>query len=98
MGAENFLFIVFISLAVFRATKLVVDDKVFDWPRNKLFDLIPHVEPLVSCYWCIGFWLSGLTVLIVKQFYGLGYPFLSWFAVSSLVGLLSVFVEDVDNF
>lgn len=43
---------------------------------------------LLSCAWCLGFWVSGVGTLLVSVVYGLDYPVLTWLAVSTLVGLI----------
>jgi len=43
---------------------------------------------LLSCPWCLGFWVSGVTTVIVSVAYGLDYPILTWLAMSAVVGFL----------
>lgn len=47
------------------------------------------IGELISCPWCIGFWISGATVLAVAQFTSLPLPILWWFATSAVVGLIA---------
>jgi hypothetical protein len=44
---------------------------------------------LLSCPWCLGFWVSGVFTVILSMAYGLDYPILTWFAVSTGIGLLA---------
>lgn len=46
---------------------------------------------LLSCPWCLGFWVSGLGTLLVSLAYGLDYPIITWFAVSTVIGFLGRF-------
>lgn len=46
------------------------------------------VGQLVECPWCIGFWLSGLVVLVAALVGDVPLPVLAWLAVSTLVGLI----------
>lgn len=46
---------------------------------------------MLSCPWCIGFWVSGAGTLLVSLAYGLDYPILTWFALSTVVGFLGRF-------
>ena len=46
---------------------------------------------MLSCPWCLGFWVSGSGTLIVSIVYGLDYPILTWFAVSTVVGFIGRF-------
>lgn len=49
---------------------------------------------LLSCPWCLGFWVSGAGTLLVSLVYGLDYPVLTWLAVSTVVGLLGQLDSD----
>lgn len=44
---------------------------------------------LLSCPWCLGFWVSGVTTVVVSLVYGLDYPVITWFAMSTAIGLLA---------
>lgn len=44
---------------------------------------------LIECPFCIGFYLSGLTVLILQHYVSVGLPVMWWMAISSAVGLTS---------
>ena len=46
---------------------------------------------LLSCPWCLGFWVSGAGTLLVSLVYGLDYPIITWFAVSTVIGFLGRF-------
>lgn len=46
---------------------------------------------MLSCPWCLGFWVSGAGTLLVSLAYGLDYPIFTWFAVSTIVGFLGRF-------
>lgn len=43
---------------------------------------------LLSCPWCLGFWVSGVVTVILSVAYGLDYPILTWLAMSTVVGFL----------
>lgn len=43
---------------------------------------------LLSCAWCLGFWVSGAATLLVSLAYGLDYPVFTWLASSTIVGLI----------
>lgn len=49
---------------------------------------------LLSCPWCLGFWVSGAGTLLVSVAYGLDYPILTWFAVATVVGFLGNLDKD----
>lgn len=43
---------------------------------------------LLSCSWCLGFWVSGVVTVILSVAYGLDYPVITWLAMSTIVGFL----------
>lgn len=46
------------------------------------------VGQLVECPWCCGHWISGAVVLVAALVGSVPLPVLTWFAVSTLVGLI----------
>lgn len=59
-------------LASFRLTRIIVDDSITDFFRDRLIDwhqkthspLSHWILTLFTCFWCIGFWISGITTFI----------------------------------
>lgn len=43
---------------------------------------------MLSCYWCLGFWVSGAITVIVSLAHGLDYPVMSWLAASTMTGII----------
>jgi hypothetical protein len=43
---------------------------------------------LLSCPWCLGFWVCGVFTMVLSLAYGLDYPILTWLAMSTVVGFL----------
>jgi hypothetical protein len=43
---------------------------------------------LLSCPWCLGFWVCGMFTVVLSLAYGLDYPILTWLAMSTVVGFL----------
>lgn len=59
---------VIMALAVFRVYRLVAEDDILDGPRDRLLDKLEEerldkLDALITCPWCLGFWLSVLTWL-----------------------------------
>ena len=54
-----------ISLATARITRLVTEDKITEWPRNRILIWLIGRDPeslvayLVVCPWCVSFWAGG---------------------------------------
>lgn len=70
--SENFdllnpVALVILALAVFRITRLITTDHIFDTPRNKLFDRFPPDRSwfgyLFTCNWCMSIWVASLIVI-----------------------------------
>jgi hypothetical protein len=43
---------------------------------------------MLSCPWCLGFWVCGVFTVVLSLAYGLNYPILTWLAMSTVVGFL----------
>lgn len=58
--------VVILALAVYRITRLIVQDQVLDkvrvaiWKRHNSSSGIGY---LITCYWCTSFWVSSLVVI-----------------------------------
>lgn len=58
------------ALAVYRLTKLVIDDKITEDVREKVWEKYPpestKIGYLFSCPWCVSMWV-GLGAVAVKK-------------------------------
>lgn len=89
----TFLAFTVLSLAVFRVTRLIIEDTILEPLREKtVFKLHPtdsKIRELFACPWCVGFWLSVLAVLMFWAWpvvtLWLAFPF----AISTVVGLIA---------
>lgn len=43
---------------------------------------------MLSCPWCLGFWVSGVFAVVLSVANVLDYPILTWLAMSTIVGFL----------
>lgn len=53
-------------LAVYRATRFVVEDALPEPVRNKIWDRFPPTHGLgylITCYWCTSFWVATAFVI-----------------------------------
>lgn len=81
------------SLAVYRITRFIVEDHLFEKPREAIFNRFPPETSkfgyLFTCYWCMGFWVATLVtigfILVPSAMLIVCFPF----AVSAIVGLVS---------
>lgn len=85
-----------ITEPVFEPLRQRLEDR---WQRKHYPEYVPNairesetwnskIAYLLSCAWCLGFWVSGAATLIVSLTYGLDYPVLTWLASSTVVGLI----------
>lgn len=78
-------------LAAYRITRLIIEDEVLDAPRNAVFERIKpngYLYTLLTCYWCLGFWVSILVVGLIWLFPTVAPWVLAPFALSAAVGLI----------
>lgn len=58
--------------AVYRITAIVVDDRVFDSIRDFIFAKFGtsrlQISYLITCYWCLSFWVGLLVALPMMLF------------------------------
>lgn len=59
--------LIILALAVFRITRLITTDTIFDRPRNWLFNKFPPERSafgyLFTCNWCMSIWTASLLVI-----------------------------------
>lgn len=81
------------ALAVYRVSRLLIEDTIFETPREKFFNRFPpestKIGYLFTCYWCTSIWLATLVtigfILVPSVMLIICFPF----AVSAIVGLIS---------
>jgi hypothetical protein len=58
---------IILGLAVYRATRLIVEDTVLDPFRKKVWKKFKPADGgigyLITCYWCVSFWVASLVVI-----------------------------------
>lgn len=64
------------------------------WSAERGSRKISKLGILASCPWCVGFYVSGIAVLVVANLTSIELPVLWWFAVSAVVGLTA---RNLDN-
>lgn len=47
------------------------------------------VAYMLSCPWCLGFWVSGVMSVLLSVAYGLDYLAIMWLAMSAGIGFLA---------
>lgn len=83
-----------LALAVFRVYRLIAEDDILDRPRDWALDRLEEerlekLDQLITCPWCLGFWLSVLAWLawLVSPGWAVGLA-LPW-ALSAAVALVA---------
>lgn len=86
----SWLTVALITLATYRLTRLLIEDKVIEVPRDWVLGQLDQegkLHYLLTCYWCSGLWIS----LIVTAFFAS--TVLIWLitslAVSVVVGVIA---------
>jgi hypothetical protein len=84
------LILLITALAVYRITRLVVEDSILDTPRDWL---IAKDWTAIECYWCVSFWIGLAATLVLYATEAAALPGVAWmglpFAFSAIAGLLS---------
>lgn len=81
-----FLFLA--SLFGYRVCRFIVEDTIFDGLRESLTLRLlgwPRLVYLLTCFWCLGVWVAGVTVLVASFFVDVSLPVFMWLAVSVLI-------------
>lgn len=66
MGLELTELIV-LALAVYRICRLIIEDAVTEKVRDAIWSKFPPshgIGYLITCYWCTGFWVASLVVVL----------------------------------
>lgn len=83
--------IVLLSLTVYRATRFVTEDTLWEGTRQRLGDRILGTEPavwrdklyeLLNCRYCLSVWMSAGAVAVADGFTSVPLPVFTWLAVA----------------
>lgn len=80
-----------LTFGAYRITRLIIEDEILDTPRNWLFKHVKSgsfFDTLLTCYWCLGFWVSLLVVGLYWAVPGVAPWILAPFALSAVIGLI----------
>lgn len=59
--------LIILALATYRLCRLIIEDTVTERVRSAIWRKYPPshgVGYLITCYWCTGFWVASLLVLL----------------------------------
>lgn len=96
MNHPDWLSLVLLTLAAFRAWRVIGIDVIADRPRDWLVkantpEYKESLDDFLACPWCAGFWISGIVLAVwclVAGWIGLVGFVVSWLAISAGVGLI----------
>lgn len=82
--------LIVIALAVFRVSRLVVEDSITEPLRDWTLARVPdRIGELIECIWCVSFWIA----LAATVAYALSPSVMFWvcfpFALSAISGILA---------
>lgn len=83
------LLFLILCLAAFRITWFITDDQITSGFRDAVDGFNDSLGYLVSCRWCMGFYVSGVITLLAWLYVDtLPLPLLWWPAISGAVGVI----------
>ncbi len=65
--------------------------KVDQIPRGE--GLRKHIGQIISCYWCLGMWVSGFLVVLYYLFWSLVYPIVLVLAIAGFQAILESMIR-----
>ena len=88
---------VILALAVYRASRLIIEDTVLDKFRNKVWKKFKPADGgigyLLTRYWCVSFWISSL---VIVSYIIVPIPTIAVcavFALSAAAGVITAWLE-----
>lgn len=79
-------------IAIYRITALIIDDRVFDRPRDfihsRMSGRLLDIPYLITCYWCLSFWVGLVCVPFMLFLPFIWGPFALVMAASAVSGIL----------
>jgi hypothetical protein len=87
---------VLLALASYRATRFIVVDHLFEPMRARIWKKWPPSTKfgyLFTCYWCTGFWVALIFVILAFLLPDLTFVVSLVLSISALIGLISAFEE-----
>jgi Protein of unknown function (DUF1360) len=58
--------LVLLTLATYRLSRIIIEDTIMERFRHFVWRHFPYdktIGYLITCYWCMGFWISSLFVV-----------------------------------
>lgn len=89
----------FIAVATFRVTRLLVRDTIFHRVRFWLGGKAPFLDDLLGCYWCAGTYVAIACTLVALLFVPMSFFVFVGFALGSMVatGVLGTVLDFLER-
>lgn len=90
----NVFVLIVLALGVYRLCRLIIEDRIFERPREALFRLNKRwLSYLISCYWCLSIWVSATVLLLNLIVPAVVFWMMAVLAISAIVG----FIDEARN-
>lgn len=88
----NLVHLVLLALAVFRITRLIMQDEISEpfreWVWKKYPPNTTKIGYLISCPWCLSIWVAVFLVVLYVFVPWIAIPVAAVFALSAVAGLI----------
>lgn len=88
----NLLIFAILALAVYRLSRLVVEDTIFEGIRDKIWSKYPpstKLGYLLTCYWCTSIWVASILTICYTMVPTVTVFICLPFALSAVAGLIA---------
>jgi hypothetical protein len=96
MSIDVFTYVI-TALAVFRLTRLLTTDIIFEGLREKIWNKYPPSTKfgyLFTCNWCMSIWMAALLVALTLLLPTVAYVVSLILSISALVGLVATKLDN----
>jgi hypothetical protein len=96
MSIDIFTYVI-TALAVFRLTRLLTTDVIFEGMREKIWSKYPPSTKfgyLFTCNWCMSIWMAVLLVALTLLLPTVAYVVSLILSISALVGLVATKLDN----
>jgi len=64
----NPVYLIILALAIYRLCRLAIEDTLFSGLRARFWNKFPpestRIGYLLTCYWCLGFWIAAVVLVL----------------------------------
>lgn len=93
----NPVVLIVLALASYRITRLLIQDEILSPIRDKIWNKWPpetnKITYLLTCYWCLGAWISAIVTVLVLYCGMIALVVAIIFALSAVVGIIQTLLD-----